>query len=57
MFKATRLNAAELCTEGIQARAYAADLTNEQQVADLSEWAQAQWGQIDILVNNADMAI
>jgi 3-oxoacyl-[acyl-carrier protein] reductase len=49
--------AAELCAEGIQARAMAADLTDEQQVAELVEWAQAQWGQIDILVNNAGMAM
>ena len=49
--------AAELCAEGIQARACVADLTDEQQVAELVEWAQAQWGQIDILVNNAGMAM
>ena len=49
--------AAELCAEGIQARARAADLTDEQQVAELVEWALAQWGQIDILVNNAGMAM
>jgi 3-oxoacyl-[acyl-carrier protein] reductase len=49
--------AAELCAEGIQARAMAADLSDEQQVAELVAWAQAQWGQIDILVNNAGMAM
>lgn len=49
--------AAELCAEGIQARARASDLTDEQQVAELVEWALAQWGQIDILVNNAGMAM
>lgn len=49
--------AAELCAEGIQARACVADLTDERQVAELVEWAQAQWGQIDILVNNAGMAM
>ncbi len=49
--------AAELCAEGIEARARAADLTDEQQVAELVAWAQAQWGQIDILVNNAGMAM
>ena len=49
--------AAELCAEGIQARACVADLTDERQVAKLVEWAQAQWGQIDILVNNAGMAM
>ncbi|WP_339904832.1 SDR family NAD(P)-dependent oxidoreductase, partial [Pseudomonas guineae] len=49
--------AAELCAEGIDARAKPADLTDEQQVAELLDWAQAQWGQIDILVNNAGMAM
>lgn len=49
--------AAELCAEGIQARACVADLTDERQVAELVAWAQAQWGQIDILVNNAGMAM
>lgn len=49
--------AAELCAEGLQARAWVADLTEEQQVAELRNWAQAQWGQIDILVNNAGMAM
>ncbi|MBU1283384.1 MAG: SDR family oxidoreductase [Gammaproteobacteria bacterium] len=51
------LRAAELRAEGIDVRAKAADLTDEQQVAELLDWAQAQWGQIDILVNNAGMAM
>lgn len=46
---------AELCAEGIQARGRAADLTDEQQVGELLDWAQ--WGPIDILVNNAGMAM
>ncbi|WP_298185740.1 SDR family NAD(P)-dependent oxidoreductase [uncultured Pseudomonas sp.] len=49
--------AAELCAEGLDARAKVADLTDEQQVAELMQWAQAQWGHIDILVNNAGMAM
>ncbi|MBC9248694.1 short-chain dehydrogenase [Pseudomonas alcaligenes] len=49
--------AAELRAEGIEARARAADLTDEQQVAALAAWALEQWGQVDILVNNAGMAM
>ncbi|MGQ7960273.1 SDR family NAD(P)-dependent oxidoreductase [Pseudomonas sp. SP16.1] len=49
--------AAELRAEGIEARAMAADLTDEQQVAALARWAEAQWGRVDVLVNNAGMAM
>ena len=49
--------AAELRQEGIEARAWVADLTDEQQVAGLAAWAEAQWGRLDILVNNAGMAM
>ncbi len=49
--------AAELRAEGIAARAMAADLTDEQQVAALARWAEAQWGRVDVLVNNAGMAM
>jgi 3-oxoacyl-[acyl-carrier protein] reductase len=49
--------AAELRAEGIDARAMAADLTDEQQVAALATWAEAQWGRVDVLVNNAGMAM
>ena len=49
--------AAELRQEGIEARAWVADLTDEQQVAELASWAEAQWGRVDILVNNAGMAM
>ena len=48
---------AELCAAGIEARGYAADLTDEGQVAALVAWAEAQWGRVDILVNNAGMAM
>ena len=49
--------AAELRQEGIEARAWVADLTDERQVAELGAWAEAQWGRVDILVNNAGMAM
>jgi 3-oxoacyl-[acyl-carrier protein] reductase len=49
--------AAELRQEGIEARAWVADLTDERQVAGLSAWAESQWGRVDILVNNAGMAM
>lgn len=49
--------AAELRQEGIEARAWIADLTDEHQVAELASWAEAQWGRVDILVNNAGMAM
>ena len=49
--------AAELRQEGIEACAWVADLTDEQQVAGLAAWAEAQWGRVDILVNNAGMAM
>ncbi|XQE67215.1 SDR family NAD(P)-dependent oxidoreductase [Pseudomonas sp. P3C3] len=49
--------AAELRQEGIEARAWIADLTDEQQVAELAAWAETQWGRVDILVNNAGMAM
>ncbi|MDG1579378.1 SDR family NAD(P)-dependent oxidoreductase [Pseudomonas sp. GOM6] len=48
---------AELCAAGIEARGYAADLTDEHQVAALVAWAEAQWERLDILVNNAGMAM
>ncbi|RJG12787.1 SDR family oxidoreductase [Pseudomonas cavernicola] len=48
--------AAELAEQGIEVRAAIADLTDEAQVAQLSAWAEAQWGRVDILVNNAGMA-
>src|SRR3990167_1637086 len=49
--------AAELQAEGIDARAMAADLTDEAQVAELAAWAYGQFGHLDILVNNAGMAM
>jgi 3-oxoacyl-[acyl-carrier protein] reductase len=49
--------AAELRQEGIEARAWVADLTDERQVAELSAWAESQWGRVDILVNNAGMSM
>jgi 3-oxoacyl-[acyl-carrier protein] reductase len=49
--------AEELCAEGFEARALTADLTREDDVRALVEWAQAQWGRVDVLVNNAGMAM
>lgn len=46
-----------LCAEGYEARALPADLTCEADVATLADWAQAQWGRVDVLVNNAGMAM
>lgn len=49
--------AQELRAEGFEARALAADLTREDDVRALAEWTQAQWGRVDVLVNNAGMAM
>ncbi|QIE90649.1 SDR family NAD(P)-dependent oxidoreductase [Pseudomonas nitroreducens] len=49
--------AQELCAEGFEVRALPADLTDEGDVLALAEWAQAQWGRVDVLVNNAGMAM
>lgn len=49
--------AEELRAEGFEARALPADLTREDDVRALAEWAQAQWGSVDVLVNNAGMAM
>lgn len=49
--------AQELCAEGFEARALPADLTDEADVRALAEWAQGQWGSVDVLVNNAGMAM
>jgi len=49
--------AQELCAEGFEVRALPADLTREDDVRALAEWAQAQWGRVDVLVNNAGMAM
>ncbi|SDR76973.1 3-oxoacyl-[acyl-carrier protein] reductase [Pseudomonas oryzae] len=48
---------AELRAEGFAVEGRAADLTDEQQVAELAAWAQGVWGRVDILVNNAGMAM
>lgn len=39
--------------DGIEARGYVADVTNEQQIQDLVQTIEAEVGVIDILVNNA----
>ncbi|QRY80449.1 SDR family oxidoreductase [Pseudomonas sp. PDNC002] len=51
------LRAEEMCGEGFDVRALPADLTDENDVRRLAEWAQAQWGRVDVLVNNAGMAM
>jgi 3-oxoacyl-[acyl-carrier protein] reductase len=48
---------AELQSEGIDACGQPADLTDESQVIALAEWALARHGRIDILINNAGMAM
>ncbi|BBT16876.1 short-chain dehydrogenase [Metapseudomonas otitidis] len=48
---------AELRAEGFEAEGRPADLTDEVQVAELASWAEARWGRVDVLVNNAGMAM
>ncbi|MBK9494111.1 MAG: SDR family oxidoreductase [Xanthomonadales bacterium] len=49
--------AGELRDMGFDAAGETADLTDEAQVQALFVWAIAQWGRIDVLVNNAGMAM
>lgn len=46
----------ELRAAGFEAQGRTADLSEENQVLELTTWAESLWGQIDILVNNAGMA-
>jgi len=48
---------AQLRGEGYEVEGRPADLTQPDQVAELVAWAEALWGRIDVLVNNAGMAI
>ena len=48
---------AELQSEGIDTCGQPADLIDESQVIALAEWALARHGRIDILINNAGMAM
>ena len=48
---------AELRAEGFEVEGYVADLTDEVQVRALASWAEGLWGRIDVLVNNAGMAM
>jgi len=48
---------AELAAEGFTAAGAVADLTDEVQVRRLADWAQGQFGPLQILVNNAGMAM
>ena len=47
----------ELRLEGFEVEGRPADLTDERQVRELSQWAESVWGRVDILVNNAGMAM
>jgi 3-oxoacyl-[acyl-carrier protein] reductase len=48
---------AQLSAGGYEVEGRAADLTQPVQVAELVSWAESLWGRIDVLVNNAGMAI
>jgi len=48
---------AQLSEEGYEVQGRAADLTQADQVAQLVAWAESCWGRIDVLVNNAGMAM
>ena len=48
---------AELRAEGFTVEGQPADLTDEAQVTAFAAWALAQWGRVDVLVNNAGMAM
>jgi 3-oxoacyl-[acyl-carrier protein] reductase len=48
---------AQLSAEGCEVQGRAADLTQPAQVVELVTWAESLWGRIDVLVNNAGMAI
>ncbi len=51
--QAAQATVAELRTQGIDAQAFAADLSDEQQVHTLVQQVQQAFGQIDVLVNAA----
>src|SRR5450830_1331593 len=48
---------AQLSAEGYEVEGRAADLTQPAQVGELVTWAESLWGRIDVLVNNAGMAV
>lgn len=48
---------AQLIAAGYEVQGRAADLTQPAQVVELVTWAESLWGRIDVLVNNAGMAI
>ena len=48
---------AELSKAGYEVHGRCADLTQHAQVVELVAWGESIWGQIDVLVNNAGMAI
>jgi len=48
---------ADLGAAGYDVNGRAADLTDQAQVVELVAWAESLWGRIDVLVNNAGLAI
>ncbi|WP_411379577.1 SDR family NAD(P)-dependent oxidoreductase [Pseudomonas sp. MPB26] len=48
---------AQLSAAGYEVQGRAADLTQPDQVAELVTWTESLWGRIDVLVNNAGMAM
>lgn len=48
---------AELQSLGFEAEGFIANLTDEKQVAAMSDWAMSYWNRIDIVVNNAGMTM
>lgn len=48
---------AQLSAEGYEGEGRAADLTQPAQVVEQLTWAESLWGRIDVLVNNAGMAV
>jgi 3-oxoacyl-[acyl-carrier protein] reductase len=48
---------AQLTAAGYEVQGRVADLTQPAQVVELVTWAESLWGRIDVLVNNAGMAI
>ncbi|WP_191486446.1 SDR family NAD(P)-dependent oxidoreductase [Pseudomonas sp. FEN] len=48
---------AQLSAAGYKVEGRVADLTQPAQVVELVKWSESLWGRIDVLVNNAGMAI
>lgn len=48
---------ADLSAAGYEVEGRAADLTDQSQVIELVTWSESLWGRVDVLVNNAGMAM